>query len=340
MTTLTTLPCLLPLLAISVHSGALEAVALLPQASLSPVASSAASLQEDGFDDFGSGNELEPGVLPGEATPEACALFQALCAAPLAPGAERRPVQSFDLVFDLRVRAEGSHDVDQARFLFYAPENWISSQLSPSNRLMRGPAGDWLVAKDRTVELKGRELAEDRRQLDDSLTIAHNFVKLTDPERLRIAALALAGTPPGLPIELLPVAAELDWLVIESPDLRLFREGAVRRSNWDPETNYRALLGLDPATRLPTLVLIDEARQKQDLTRAQLVWFSKYLERDGYLIPHLIRTYRIDPQARDRFAKDPELRMDLFRQRGSLNPADLGPRDFVPESIALDGEKR
>lgn len=287
------------------------------------------------FDDFEQGPQLVPGVLPAGTSEQARALWQALCSATLVPGVERAPVQSFDLTFDLRANVQGSHDVNQARFLFKAP-GYVSSQLSPTNHLMRGPRGDWLVAKDQAVQIQGREMSEDRRQLDDTLSIAHNFVKLTDPRRMRIAALSTAEAPSGLPedAELTALAAQLQWLEVESPDLRLFRDGSTQRAGWAGEPSYRGLIGLDPKTRLPQLVLINEASRKRDLSQAMLVAFRGYRPRNGYLVPHQIRTYRLDPQARvQRFSKRPELDMWLFSNRGSLNPEDLSDESFVPEAL-------
>jgi hypothetical protein len=67
------------------------------------------------------------------------------------------------------------------------------------------------VSKGDRVQLAGREYAQDRRELTESLNIARSFVALTDPAQLRIAKLEELSAPPAtVPPSLSDVALKLD----------------------------------------------------------------------------------------------------------------------------------
>ena len=49
------------------------------------------------------------------------------------------------------------------------------------------------------MRLRGKELANDIRELNETVRIAKSFVGLSDPSNLRIAKLRLGSTPTNLP---------------------------------------------------------------------------------------------------------------------------------------------
>jgi len=299
-------------------------------ATTSPVAAVAQGLERLDDEDAPQA-KIEPGQLPADASPEARALWNTLVDAMLGSSETRQPpLRSFDLRFNMLVQRKGSHEVDKARFLFRAP-NWVSSELSKTNRLVRGPQGDFLIGADDVVELVGRDTAEDRRQLDDTVSIAHNFTALTDPSRLRLKTLELASMPTTLPPDLRELGGTLRWLEAESPDFRLYRtERSSRRRRGREEPVYRAVLGLDPRHGTPRLVVIAELLGRRgDPGSALLVQFDDFKDLDGYQVPHYVATRSLDPQSVPlAFGRRDELRLWLFDE-GRLNPV-LEPERFSP----------
>ena len=191
--------------------------------------------------------KLVPGVLPEGTDPEAIALWKQLTEATLVQGMERRKVTSFRLTFDLRLRPnEGeSHDANNTTYSFLAPQGFVRYTLESGRENMRGPTGDFTVTADgEDIKLEGREFNEDRRQLDEAVRIARNFVALTDPGSLRIQKLAAGLTAPeGLPASLLKRASELSWIEVVSPDFHLQRDAGKTSQTRTPL--FRVLLGLD-----------------------------------------------------------------------------------------------
>ena len=281
-------------------------------------------------DDKVAAAELQPGQIPEGTSEEAAALWTTMVDAMLGESEARQPVHSFDLRFDMRARRGGSHDVNGARILYKSP-NWISSALSKTNRLVRGPEGDFLIGKEEVIELIGRDAKEDRALLNDTVNIAHNFAVLTEPSRLRIQKLAVAKMPTTLPANLQKVGEPLRWLEAESPDFRLYRtktQGRRRRS--DPEPVYRAVFGIDPKRSTPTLVVIAELQgQRNDLGSALLVRFDRFGRVDGYQVPHYVATRSLDPRSLPlAFGRQDDLELWLAKD-GRLN-VDLGPELFSP----------
>lgn len=306
----------------------LTTIAALPLLCPLALQEPAPSPQDDGAP--ATAPELVPGRIPAETSAEARALWQTLIDAMLGAQETRRPLSSFDLTFDVRSQRGGSHDLNGARFLYRAP-NWVSSQLSKTNRLVRGPEGDFLIGREDVIELRGRDAREDRQQLDDTVNIAHNFTALTDPARLRLAKLELCSAPESIPEELRELAGALRWIEAESPDFRLYRtDSSVRRRRSDDESLFRATIGLDPKRALPTLVVIAEiSGRRNDASSALLVRFDRYGELDGYQVPHYLATHPLDPKTFARtFRPRPELQLWLGKN-GRLNP-ELEPALFSP----------
>jgi hypothetical protein len=199
---------------------------------------------------------------------------------------------------------------------------------------MRGPGGDFVIEKGRSVSLKGREYDEDRRELDQTLAVMKSFVGLTDPRSLRVASLERMGGPPsGLPevlqqtvrssfgkSEVRKVEPEnLVWLEVISPDLR--RSAHAERSGLQ-----RAQVGLDPKTHLPLLAVLSEERSDGS-GEPLLVELFDFRELDGYRVPFRVRSYLAEPSAGPLRYGRPSV--ELWLKGGTLRPK-LTPADFVP----------
>lgn len=280
---------------------------------------------------------LVPGAMPAGAAPAAVEDWKRVLAATSVPGAALAPISAFQLELEVvyRKNAEaGSNDL-RATYKFFAP-GFVRIDLKDRST-MRGPRGDWLEDRKagQKVELSvGREHAEDRRQLDETLGIAKHFVALTHPGSLRLASLEkLPGPPAALPrakekdFDLEKRASELSWLRVRSPDFRLVGGGATA-----PMT--RATLGFDPKTGRVEIALLEEDRAASGLTAtARALRLDKSLEAQGYVVPKRIYVYSVEegklPAA---FAPIPG--MELFVVRANLAPA-LGPPDFqLPQDPA------
>jgi hypothetical protein len=262
--------------------------------------------------------------------PEAQARWDALVAAAF-PGGTAERLTSFDLDCWGTVYTGGNQTNDfEARIRFLEP-GYVRRTMTQSGReQMRGPAGDFLVAKDgRGVPLQGREFREDKKELDRTVAVARTFLALTDPERLTIAGLELSATPPtSLPQAFAERANALEWLVLRSPDFYLADPaGAPAQAAAEARPLYRVQLGLDRGTHLPELVVVQ--RDAPGLVgSAQLVQLKKYETLDGHRVPFEVRTYDPDLATSPwRFAARPSSLLGL--NAGSLKPG-LKADDFAP----------
>ncbi|MDP6368604.1 MAG: hypothetical protein QF615_03275 [Planctomycetota bacterium] len=275
-----------------------------------------------------------PGTLPADTSPEAAALWRSLCATtrvPREPGAAPlAALQTFDISFDQRLRSGAGRNEFSTRVRYLAPA-YLRFRLESGREQMRGPTGDWLLDGDQTVSLRGREHTEDRKQMDDWLAVAGNFVSLSDPASLHVSRLALAAdAPPDLPPKLETTAAALHWLTVASPDFRLFLDGAEER---DKQAVFSAFLGLDPKTSQLALAVLHEIRADRaqgpeapadQRSRTTLIQVLDHRELDGYIIP---RFMNIHQWRAGQFERRPS--MELFVVEGHLD-AELVPADFTP----------
>lgn len=198
---------------------------------------------------------LVPGALPLSATPAARERFQALCQATRTSKTPTKPVLAFDLWLDVRVSSEGQSNeaLKPLRYRWASP-GFVRFSTTSERELLRGPKGDFLLdpTRQEVLPLVGRELAEDRRQLEEWADLSRNFVSLSDPANLRLEELkVLEGPSRGLPSTRLKEASSLLWLAIVSPDFRL-----PARTGAKPTDRVEAELGLDPKTLLPRLCLV------------------------------------------------------------------------------------
>ena len=169
-------------------------------------------------------------------------------------------------------------------------------------------------------------IAQDRRELSESLNIAKSFVALPDPARLRIARLEDLPAPPAtLPPALAEIGKRLDWIAIESPDFHL-----VRTSSPHEGQSFRCELGLDRKTHLPELASVWEHENGAMVHETALcVRLTGYWPRDQFRVPAPLDVYPADREASPfRFATEP--RMSVYPLRGSTLRARLTPADFAP----------
>jgi len=276
------------------------------------------------------GAPVLPGQLPAGVSEEARRRWQALEAAVLA----KKPIDSFSLVFYLRQRDPERPKSNDAKlaFRFLAPD-YLRADLDSGRAHLRGPEGDFVIDKERTIPIPvGREGTEDRRQLDEMAAIARNFVALTDPRTLRITALEVLEAPPSeLPGDLVEEGGKLDWLLVKSPDFHLYREASTPGEAGLPI--YAARLGVDAESGEIRLAAIrrDRVEAEREPETARLVRLSDYHRRDGFLVPHRVELRDPDRRTKPwRFRNVPTSELTLRRSVGSLG-AGLLPGDFLPD---------
>ncbi len=274
--------------------------------------------------------DLKPGALPAATTPSARTAWERLCRASLGPGDERLPVTAFELALDVRYRGSASQTNDfDSVYRFLAP-GFVRIAIHDAEGhdkrvLLRGPTGDWLadLAREEKIQLDvGREYAEDRRQLDETVSVARTFVALTDPRSLRIASVEmLPAGPAGLPEPLAKHARELSWMCLKSPDFRLVGTGAGARL-------FRATLGFDPKTAWVEMALVEEdGAVGALLPSARLVEMRVPKATQGFFVPQQILVYSLE-EGRTPAAFAAPAGMDLWIKRADLRAA-LKPEDFL-----------
>jgi hypothetical protein len=269
---------------------------------------------------------LVPGALPKDAAPDAVAAWQRACRAMVAPGSTGRRAAAFDLQFDMRLRDLEGPGRNEAvlRFRYLDAQRYVRSSLQSGREHVLGPKGPWLIDGKQRIQLADtRENQDDLRQIEETIAIARNFLALTDPSALRIAALARLDRPPQtVPAPLAARAERLVWLDVQSPDFRLLRAEGPRADGL-----YRVRLGTHPETGRIELALVGQDRGPE-AERAVLVELQELEPLDGFLVPRQLLVYEIDPTLEPRrFGELPTL--DLYRKGGTLLPS-LAPEDFLP----------
>jgi hypothetical protein len=257
-----------------------------------------------------------PAVVPLAEDP-AQAAFERLCAA--SGPAARAPITAFRLVAEARTRSGVQTNDLEIDYRYLAPD-CIRFMLPSKNETGRfGPDEKqyWLKSGQETVVLAGREYKEDRRQVDDMLALAKNYIALSNPAALKLEGLELlAVAPADLGEANAKKTKKLAWLALESPDFAL-----VRREGLTPKGTYRVELGLDQHS-LPAAVVI---RAKSDAAVAPLfVYLSAYQEKDGFRLPMQLHVH----------VKDGAAFADQASQEVYVKTAELRPKftaaDFKP----------
>jgi hypothetical protein len=277
---------------------------------------------------------VPPAAIPAEVGgPEARALWQRVCAAARVGAGPHEAITAFEIEADVRTREGVQRNDMRVEYRFLAPD-CIRFQL-PSGRETGKASGSeqrsyWLRDGEERVSLVGRENAEDRRLVDEMLSIATNFVALSDPARVRLARLETADGPPAwLGGVLAREAKPLAWLELSSPDFALVQADSRRA----PAALFTARLGVDATSGLPAMVILSAEDPEQPPSTAlppdaRLIRLGDYRESDGFRIPYRLLVHRIDAaKFRPDFAADAA--QEIYVQQARLRPA-LTTADFAP----------
>ena len=257
------------------------------------------------------------------ASPEAQAAWARLVAATSsAPG---QPITAFRLEADVLTRQGAQTNETEIDYRYLAPDciRFLLPNRLETGRFGSGREDYWLKDKDEIVVLASRDYVQDRRQIDEMLALARNYVALSDPGRLNLRRLELRSAPPGdLPPSLQAAAKKLTWISVASPDFALVR----RDGEPAPEDAlYTVELGLNRDS-LPVLVAIRDESKRGDRA-ALLVELGKYEERNGFKIPLQLRVYGRRPDARAGFVDSPS--QEIYVTATDLR-APLTRDDFKP----------
>jgi hypothetical protein len=259
---------------------------------------------------------LVPGAIPENTSAQARALWQQFCAATLAPKATRMPLTAFDLVLDAQIRNasnQSNENLTPLRYRFQLPD-LVRAMTEHQKELLHGSKGDFILdpaQKEKLPIAVGRGGEEDRKQLAEIQDVSRNFIALSDPSALRIAALELGSADPALG----PAAQALAWLEILTPDFRM--PGSA------PAGMLKVQLGIRRDKGLPELCLVGSA---DPLARpATLIRVQGYREKQGLVVPHDLALFPFD-KTTGKFPEQAPLHLWL------KNDSDLRPK-FTPETF-------
>src|SRR5262245_38400047 len=261
------------------------------------------------------------GVPP--AAEEARALWERVCAA--SGQVQREPLQAFHLTADVLTRqGVQTNEATHIDYRYLAPD-CIRFALPSKNETGRfGPAPEqyWTRAGENVVVLAGRDYAQDRKSVDDALTLARNYVALSNPARLKILALELmAAAPADLGKELATRCKKLRWLALESPDFALLRGDLARET----PAVYRVELGLREDL-LPAVAIVRE--RGKPTADPILVEFAQYQEQDGFKLPFQLKVHALD-RTRGPAAFAENAAQEVYVTAAALRPS-LTVEDFKP----------
>lgn len=236
---------------------------------------------------------------------------------------DEKPVTAFDLAFHLRVRPDDVQTNDlRARYCFLSP-GFVRVELESGREHLRGPDGDYLIDREEVLKLVGREATEDKKQIDEAVGVARNFLALTDPARLKPRTVQPATAPEHLlPVVLRERASSLRWISITTDGFHLLSSQAPL-----PEGARRvqhALLGLDPKDPVLELALVVEDTLDSDgaplASPSQvLLDLRRSAVLDGFQVPRHLRVHGLDPATQTPiFRTKPSY--ELWLRGGTLRP--------------------
>jgi hypothetical protein len=229
-----------------------------------------------------------------DVAPSAREVWKRACAATLLrPGRTVRPVTALDLRFELLTRGDQGSNELKPRVRWLA-DSRIRIELASGRELGRGRDGDWLLDGNEVVRFRGREYAEDRRQIDEFLTIVQDFVALTQPAKLDVENLTLADAvelefPKHHPLDKPSLRERLVWLRFESGDLVLPGAGAWAGALGEKQ---RVLVAIDSANHLPAMALIVDGKGER---APMLLALSETRALDDLRVPHRVHVYPVRP---------------------------------------------
>ena len=272
--------------------------------------------------------DAAPAASPAAAReePAARALWDAVVAA--AVGDRKQRVTAFVLDFDATRYSGENQSNDVGATYSYLDPGYVRMRLAKTGReRMRGPEGDWLIDKAGAHRLVGRDFKQDIAELDESVAVARTFAHLTDPRGLRLDALRKLDAPPaGLPAKLVEVAGQLDWLRLESRDLRGPQPPGAERRPADVLE-----LGVARDTRVPRIALLTyppDPAHPERAPDAMALHLEGSVAVDGFRVPEKVTTWRLDPALRPPAFPERQA-LDMWFVKGSLAPQ-LTRDDFVP----------
>ncbi len=233
------------------------------------------------------------------------------------------PVTAFDLHFHLRVRPDEIQSNDlTAHYRFLSP-GFVRATLESGREHLRGPKGDYLIDGDESFKLVGREAAEDKKQIDESVGVARNFLALTDPARLKPSSVLPGASPEGLlPLMLHERAHALNWINITTNGFHLL--SSTKELPLGARRTQRALLGISTETNTLDLAVVLEETFGADGVRLQapqhiLLDLRATTALDGFQVPRHLRVHQLTPgQSKTKFRDKPTF--ELWLRGGTLRP--------------------
>ena len=266
--------------------------------------------------------EAQAGAKPAPAADEARALWERACAA--SGEANRAPLNSFQLKADVLIRNGVQNNESHIDYSYLAPDciRFVLPSKNETGRFGPAPEQYWMQTPDSVTVLAGREYKEDRKKVDDMLTLARNYVALSIPARLNVQGLEiLPAAPADLGPELASRTKKLRWIAFDSPDFALLSGDLARET----PAMYLVELGLREDL-LPAVAIVRERGKPS--TDPLLVEFSKYQEQDGFKLPFQLLVHAYDRTQKPAvFAKDPA--QEVYVTSAALRPK-LTIEDFKP----------
>ena len=152
------------------------------------------------------------------------------------------PITAFRLEADVLTRQGAQTNETEVDYRYLAPDciRFLLPNRLETGRFGPGREDYWLKDKEEIVVLAGRDYVQDRRQVDEMLALARNYVALSDPGRLNLRRLELASAAPkDLPASLQAAGKKLTWISVASSDFAL-----VRRDGEPAPKDLRGVGGL------------------------------------------------------------------------------------------------